>query len=377
VKVLITGICGFVGSSLAGFLLERREGLSICGIDNLMRPGSEINRIRLQRLGVEFRHGDIRANSDWESLPKADWVIDAAANPSVLAGTQGGFTSRQLFEHNLASLGNVVEYCRAHSAGLVLLSSSRVYSIVALASLPLRTEGAAFRLDDSKPLPVGVSTRGIGPGFSTETPVSLYGSMKLASEVVALEYGATFQFPVWIDRCGVLAGAGQFGTPDQGIFAYWVNAHLRRRPLRYIGFDGSGKQVRDALHPRDLAGLIDAQVRTSRTSGQRIYTAGGGSPNSLSLAELNAWCDGLFGPHAPSSDPRQRPFDVPWLVMDSDDAVRDFGWRVEMAIGDLLGEIAGHAELHPDWLEMSGVGFANAPGAGAHPAPSDRDAPAE
>lgn len=47
---------------------------------------------------------------------------------------------------------------------------------------------------------------------------------------MALEYGAAFDFPVWITRCGVLAGAGQFGTPDQGIFAYWINAHLRRRP---------------------------------------------------------------------------------------------------------------------------------------------------
>jgi CDP-paratose 2-epimerase len=355
VKILITGICGFVGSALAAGLLERREGLSICGIDNLMRPGSETNRIRLRKLGVEFRHGDIRASSDWEALPKADWVIDAAANPSVLAGTQGGFSSRQLFEHNLASLANVAEYCRAHSAGLVLLSSSRVYSIAALAGLPLRTEADAFRLDDSKPLPVGASARGIGPGFLTETPISLYGSMKLASEVVALEYGATFQFPVWVDRCGVLAGAGQFGTPDQGIFSYWVNAHLRRRPLRYIGFDGGGRQVRDALHPRDLAVLIDAQIRVVRQGGQRIYTAGGGLMNSMSLAQLTAWCDRRFGPHAPTSDPRPRSFDVPWLVMDSQDAARDFGWQAETGIRDLLGEIAGHAELHPDWLEMSGV----------------------
>ncbi len=55
----------------------------------------------------------------------------------------------------------------------------------------------------------------------------MYGSTKLASEIVALEYGEAFGFPVWINRCGVLAGAGQFGTPDQGIFSYWINAHLR------------------------------------------------------------------------------------------------------------------------------------------------------
>src|SRR5580658_4990737 len=59
-KVLITGICGFVGSSLVESLLERHENLSICGIDNLMRPGSEMNRSRLHKLGAIFIHGDIR-----------------------------------------------------------------------------------------------------------------------------------------------------------------------------------------------------------------------------------------------------------------------------------------------------------------------------
>ena len=66
-KLLITGICGFAGSSLAECLLGRREGLTIYGIDNLMRPGSETNRRKLQELGVKFSHGDIRAASDFES----------------------------------------------------------------------------------------------------------------------------------------------------------------------------------------------------------------------------------------------------------------------------------------------------------------------
>ena len=65
-KILITGICGFVGTAIAESLLERREGLSICGIDNLNRPGSEINRVRLRKRGVKFIHGDIRQASDFE-----------------------------------------------------------------------------------------------------------------------------------------------------------------------------------------------------------------------------------------------------------------------------------------------------------------------
>src|ERR1700693_3319924 len=264
-----------------------------------MRPGSESNRGRLQKLGVKFFHGDIRAASDFEPLPVVDWVIDAAANPSVLAGVKGDFSSRQLFEHNLASALNVLEYSKAHKAGLLLLSTSRVYSIPALVSLPLRVNGNAFQLDDAAALPAGVSVNGVGVEFSTRAPISLYGSTKLASEAVALEYGGAFGFPVWINRCGVLAGAGQFGTPDQGIFSYWINAHLRRRPLRYIGFDGTGRQVRDVFHPRDLALLVDTQMNANHAAGQRIFTVGGGPNNAMSLAPLNTWCDARFGQQPP------------------------------------------------------------------------------
>jgi CDP-paratose 2-epimerase len=354
-KIFITGVCGFVGSSLAESLLERHENLSICGVDNLMRPGSEINRARLRQLGITFIHGDIRAASDFESLPAADWVIDAAANPSVLAGVQAGSNSRQLFEHNLAGLVNVLEYCKARRAGLVLLSSSRVYSICALCSIPLKEDHQTFRLDESRPLPSGLTLRGIGREFSTNSPISLYGSTKLASEVIALEYGNAFGFPVWIDRCGVLAGPGQFGTPDQGIFSYWINAHLRRRDLRYIGFDGTGKQVRDALHPQDLAGLVDRQLSTERSNGRRVYTVGGGLENAMSLAQLTAWCDARFGVLIPAADRRPRAYDVPWVVMDNHDAESDFGWRADISMETLLTQIARHAEQNPDWLERSGL----------------------
>lgn len=354
-KILITGICGFAGTAIAESLLERREGLTIAGIDNLHRPGSEINRVRLRKRGVKFIQGDIRMASDFETLPAADWVIDAAANPSVLAGLQGTFNSRQLFEHNLASIVNVLEYCKMHRAGLLLLSTSRVYSIPALTSLPLVSGEKAFRLNTRADLPQGLSARGIGVDFSTRAPVSLYGATKLACESMALEYGEAFQFPVWIDRCGVLAGSGQFGTPEQGIVAYWINAHLRGLPLRYIGFDGTGKQVRDLLHPRDLAVLLDVQMRQERTGGQRIYAVGGGQANSMSLAELTAWCDSRFRPLPVESDLHERPYDIPWVVMDNTDCERHFGWQPDTPMSGLLEEVARHAEANPEWLERSGV----------------------
>jgi CDP-paratose 2-epimerase len=236
---------------------------------------------------------------------------------------------------------------------LLLLSSSRVYSIPALESLPLRAEEDRFVLDETAKMPAGLTLEGIGAEFSTAPPISLYGSTKLASEVVAIEYGQAFDFPVWITRCGVLAGAGQFGTPDQGIFSYWINAHLRRCQLRYIGFGGTGRQVRDVFHPRDLAGLLDAQMSCLRAGGQRVYTAGGGNANAMSLSQLTAWCDVRFGTFAPTADSLDRPYDIPWVVMDNRDVKRDFGWKIETPAADLLEEIARHAEDNPDWLERS------------------------
>jgi CDP-paratose 2-epimerase len=360
VRILITGICGFVGSSLAEWLRTNRPDLSIVGIDNLMRPGSEINRARLAGLGVSLSHGDVRCASDWDALPAADWVIEAAANPSVLAGLTAGSTSRQLVEHNLGGALHALEYCKRHKAGFILLSSSRVYSVSALAALPLKLspDGRAFCLDRAAALPEGVGAEGIGVDFSTQAPVSLYGGTKLAAEIMALEYGEAFGFPVWVNRCGVLAGAGQFGTADQGIVAYWVNQHLRgRKPLRFIGFDGTGKQVRDAMHPFDLARLLDRQMNTTRRGGQQVYTVGGGQAGAISLRQLHDWCDERFAVAVPvSSDPQLRPYDIPWVVMDNTVATRDFdGWKPEIGVQDILMGIAEHAERHPNWLELSGA----------------------
>jgi CDP-paratose 2-epimerase len=298
-------------------------------------------------------HGDVRCRSDLDGLPEVDWVIDAAANPSVLAGVDGASTSRQLLEHNLSGTINLLELCKRHEAGLVLLSTSRVYSIEPLAALRTTTRDQAFELDPEQDLPQGLGVDGIQESFSTEPPLSLYGVTKRASELLALEYGAAFGLPVWINRCGVLAGAGQFGRPDQGIFSFWIHSHLRRRPLRYIGFEGTGAQVRDALHPADLVPLISRQMSTVPAEAPQIINLGGGRANSMSLAQLTAWCDERLGPHPVQSTSESRPFDLPWVVMDCSLAREVWGWAPATSLDEILEEIAGHAEANPEWLDVS------------------------
>jgi CDP-paratose 2-epimerase len=262
-KLLITGICGFVGSTIACALQEQHragDSLVMFGVDNLARAGSETNRHLLQQRGIKFYHGDLRLAPDLDALPAFDLVIDAAANPSVLAGVDGKTSSRQILDHNLISTTNLLELCRRHKAGFILLSTSRVYSIPVLSGLPMLEKNGAFILDTGKPLPEGVAVQGVAENFSTRPPLSFYGTSKLASELIALEYGETFGLPVWINRCGLLAGAGQFGRSDQGIVSFWINACLRRRPLKYIGFNGLGHQTRDVLHPCDLVPLLLKQI---------------------------------------------------------------------------------------------------------------------
>jgi CDP-paratose 2-epimerase len=350
-RILITGVCGFVGSTLARRLIEAIPGIEITGVDNYIRPGSETNREPLERLGVRVVRGDIRHVALFESLPQVDWVIDAAANPSVLAGVDGKMSSRDVVDHNLLGTVNMLEFCKARGAGFILLSTSRVYSIPPLASLPVVVCDGAFAPDASANLPAGLSAAGISEAFSTSAPISLYGATKLASEALALEYGEAFGFPVWVNRCGVLAGAGQFGRADQGIFAYWIHSWARRRPLKYIGFSGAGHQVRDCLHPRDLLPLLVKQF--AGANAPRVVNVSGGAGQSKSLRQLSDWCATRFGAHAVDRDTIPRAFDIPWMVLDASLAHVSWNWAPETSLETILEEIALHAEANPGWLEIS------------------------
>ncbi|HIA54742.1 MAG TPA: NAD-dependent epimerase/dehydratase family protein [Candidatus Melainabacteria bacterium] len=353
-RILISGICGFVGSALARYLLESQTGLKIYGFDNFSRAGSHLNRDVLKALGVEVFHADVRFESDMEQMPQVDWIVDAAANPSVLAGVDGVSSPRQVLDANLYGTINLLENARRHNSGFILLSSSRVYSISALKKVPLKEEDSALVFDSSKEAPVGVSAKGIDESFSTQAPISLYGATKLASEVLALEYAETYKLPVYVNRAGVIAGAGQFGKPDQGIFTYWINSYLYRKPLKYIGFGGTGRQLRDAMHPKDLALLVRKQMSKAGSGQNDIINVGGGAENAMSLKQLSDWCEKRFGAHAVDSVKEDRQLDIPWVVMDSTLAQRTIGFEITVKLSEILEEIAQHAEAHPEWLKVSG-----------------------
>ena len=109
---------------------------------------------------------------------------------------------------------------------------------------------------------------------------------KLAAELMIAEYGDAYGVPYAIDRCGLIAGPWQMGKTDQGVVALWMAAHYFKRPLSYIGFGGTGKQVRDILHVDDLCDLLLCQLEDPGRWNGRVFNAGGGLGASLSLREM-------------------------------------------------------------------------------------------
>ncbi len=344
-RLLVTGACGFVGSTLVRGLRAAWPDIEIVGLDSFVREGSRSNAEPLRRLGATVIEGDIRNPADLEALPAADWVLDCAAEPSVLAGVAGSVSSFDVMDHNLVGTIRVLEYCKRHQAGFILLSTSRVYSISPLAALPVEVVDGAFRPCVFHP-EIGLTASGIDERFPTTPPASLYGISKRCSELLALEYAEAFGFPVWINRCGVLAGAGQFGKADQGIFTFWIRSWQAGRPLAYIGFDGKGSQVRDCLHPLDLLPVILRQLDGGSPAAiddglePRICNFSGGSANAMSLTQLSGWCERRMGPRDVASVSQPRPYDLPWVVLDSGRAKRLWGWSPTTALETILGEIA-------------------------------------
>ncbi len=170
-----------------------------------------------------------------------------------------------------------------------------------------------------------------------------------------------------------MAGAGQFGHPAQGIFAFWIHSFRENAPLKYLGFGGNGYQVRDCLHPKDLISLLQKQTNHMLSKGiPRVVNVSGGSQSGMSLAQLTRWCAGRY----PTSTTREalnrniqhegikgvatnpigsetRRFDIPWMVLDASLCHKTWDWTAATSVHEILEEIADHADANPEWLAVS------------------------
>jgi len=345
-RVLVTGGAGFVGSNFCKSYKERNPSWDVVAFDNLRRRGSEINLPDFAKRGIKFVHGDIRHLSDLHDIGgRFDLMIEASAEPSVHAGIGGG--TDYLFDTNLSGTRNALEYARASCDSVVFLSTSRVYSIEPLRNLPFQE--TATRLNYVAPHPVqGVSALGIREDFETSKPRSFYGASKLASEMLIQEYVFHHKIKAIVNRCGVIAGPGQFGKVDQGVFTLWVARHLWNGTLSYTGFGGKGLQVRDLLHPRDLFDLVDLQVsQLPKHSGQVFNVGGGANDGSVSLLELTRLCEEATGNCLSIRGvPETNPVDIPWYISDFSRAQAAFGWSPKIKVSKIIREIS-------EWLRTN------------------------
>jgi CDP-paratose 2-epimerase len=338
-RVLVTGGAGFVGSSIALEMKARHPAWEVTAFDNLRRRGSELGLQRLSDGGVRFVHGDVRAPEDLEDLPPHTLVIDCAAEPSVLAGLQE--SPSYVLDTNLKGTVHALERARRWGAGFVLLSTSRVYPIAPLEALPFVETPTRFVLAPSGASTTGWSTDGITEAFPLEGARSLYGATKLCSELLVAEYVAAYGIPAVIDRCGVIAGPWQMGRVDQGVVTHWVASHMVGKPLRYIGYGGKGKQVRDVLHVADLVRLIDAQIAEMDTLRGEVFNVGGGPACSTSLLELTMHCRHATSRTVPiDPEAETRVADVRIYLTDASKVKKRFGWAVEKTMEDVVGDVA-------------------------------------
>jgi len=343
--VLVTGGAGFVGANLAVSLAARHPAWEVVALDNLRRRGSELNLARLREAGVDFVHGDVREPSDLLELGRVDAIVECSAEPSVLSGVDGA--TAYPVHTNLLGAYHCLELARRDQAQFIFLSTSRVYPVASLASIRYDVGATRFELAETQEV-AGVSAAGISEAFPLTGARTLYGTTKLAAELLVAEYAAAFGLQTVVNRCGVVAGPWQMGRNDQGVFTYWLLAHQLRRPLRYLGFDGSGRQVRDLLHVDDLVDLLDEQLRCTEVWAGATVNVGGGSERSLSLFETTELCRDLTGNRVPVEaavrDPR--PGDIPIYVSDCAQLSRLTTWQPQhtarQTLADTLSWLSEH-----------------------------------
>ena len=337
-SILITGGCGFVGSNLCLMLKHKYPDYQILAIDNLKRRGSELNVPRLKQAGIAFIHADIRNTEDLAALEgHFDYIIDAAAEPSVMAGM--GATFNYVINTNLTGTINTLEFAAKKGAKFIFLSTSRVYPISYLEEVCYEVGATRFELTDNQTLP-GISKRGVSESFPLDKARSVYGATKLASELMLEEFREFFGVDYVINRCGVIAGPYQMGKVDQGVITLWMARHYWKKNVAYFGYEGTGKQVRDVLHILDLFDLIDYELHNFHVVNGKILNAGGGADTSVSLLELTDLCAAITGNKVPANiSPENRRGDIPLYITDNTRITELTGWKPKRSVDDILTDI--------------------------------------
>lgn len=277
-KAVVTGVAGFIGSTLATSLLA--DGHEVTGVDcftDYYDPALKRGNLTRFAAHAGFRLIELDLGvDDLAGLPQVSAVFHQAAQPGVRAswGTRFADYTR----HNVLATQRLLE--RYRDGGLerfVYASSSSVY-------------GDAERYPTAEDL--------------LPKPFSPYGVTKLAGEHLVMLYGRNFGVPVTALRYFTVYGPRQ--RPDMA-FHRFCRAILRGEPITVFG---DGRQSRDFTFIDDA---IEANVRAWRRTGPpAVYNVGGGSQvevlDAIRIIEgaLGARADVRFEPRPPGDPLRTR-----------------------------------------------------------------------
>lgn len=268
-KILVTGVAGFIGAALAGKLLER--GDRVIGVDNLNSYyDPQLKQARLDRISSHERFSFNKIGiEDRDAVRQLfqDNEIDVVVNLAAQAGVRYSIENPAAYiDSNLVGFGNILEACRmAKVAHLVYASSSSVY-------------GANTFLPFSE-------------HHNVDHPISLYAASKKANELLAHTYSHLYQLPTTGLRFFTVYGP--WGRPDMALFKF-TKGILEGRPIPVFN---RGEMIRDFTYIDDIvegvARVADkpAQANPSwsgldpdpATSGApyRIYNIGNNTPVEL------------------------------------------------------------------------------------------------
>lgn len=300
-RALVTGVAGFIGSTLAeGLVASGHEVVGIdCFLDYYPREIKERNLGGLVA-GPRFRFvEESLVDADLAGvLDGVDWVFHQAAQAGVRSSWGADF--RIYSDNNVYATQRLLEACRSASLSkFVYASSSSIYG-------------------DTTDLPMRET--------SVPRPVSPYGVSKLAAEHLVWLYFKNFGLPTVSLRYFTVYGPRQ--RPDMA-FHRFINAVLDDQPIVLYG---DGEQSRDFTFVADIA---EANVAAAASSvAGTVYNLGGGSRTTVN--EVIATIGRLVG-REPRVDRREvQKGDVKHTAADTSAARREIGFAPKVSLAEGL-----------------------------------------
>jgi UDP-glucuronate 4-epimerase len=288
-KILVTGVAGFIGMHCAQRLTAR--GDEVVGVDNLSPYYSvQLKRDRLKQLRIEFHELDIANASDLKKVfekAKPDAVLHLAAQAGVRYSLENPAVYIQT---NLVGFANLLECCRQHPPGhLVFASSSSVYG--------------------TNPVPWSESQ-------SVDHPVSLYAATKKSNELMAHAYSHLFGLHATALRYFTVYGP--WGRPDMSPMLF-ANAILGEKPIQVFNH---GDMQRDFTYVDDI---VEGTLRVlDRPQRYAVYNIG--NHQAVGLLDYIAALERALGKKALLEMKPMQPGDVKATYADTTALARAVGF---------------------------------------------------